>query len=197
MTKTTRTEMRKRIKNQRQQLTASEQFHAQQRITRHVIASRLLLKSQHIAFYLPVGKEVDVLPLLQLAWRMGKKCYLPTLHRLKQGLLWFVPFYPGDRLVLNRYGILEPAHCHHRLKAIWVLDLVFTPLVAFDSHGHRLGMGAGFYDRTFSFVKQSFIIHKPKLIGLAYEFQKLKFIQSEPWDVSLSGAFTEKTFYKF
>ncbi len=70
------------------------------------------------------------------------------------------------------------------------LDLVFLPLVAFDRVGHRVGMGGGYYDRTFAFVQQ--MHHKPILIGLAYEMQQVDGLPFCTWDIPLDGVLTEK-----
>ncbi len=76
------------------------------------------------------------------------------------------------------------------------MDLVLIPLVGFDADGNRLGMGAGFYDRTFAFLQQNKRPTKPYLLGIAYEIQKIDQIIAETWDVRLDGIVTEKNFYE-
>ena len=70
------------------------------------------------------------------------------------------------------------------------------PLVGFDENGGRLGMGGGFYDRTFAFsrIRPGMA---PKLIGLAHDFQKVRELPIEPWDVPLHGVVTDKRRYRF
>ena len=75
--------------------------------------------------------------------------------------------------------------------------MVFVPLVAFDLNGFRIGMGSGYYDRTF---EKKLAIKDPKcpaLIGLAYEFQKQECLNHQPWDVPLDMVVTELKTYKF
>ena len=67
------------------------------------------------------------------------------------------------------------------------------PLVGFDRLGNRLGMGGGFYDRTFAFTAKN-SSPSPKLIGLAYSFQELQAIKPQPWDIPVSGIVTEKEY---
>ena len=70
-----------------------------------------------------------------------------------------------------------------------LLNLVFLPLVGFDREGNRIGMGKGYYDKTFSAKVQSF--HAPKLVGLAHSIQETGILPN-PWDIPLDAIFTEK-----
>src|SRR5687767_13746260 len=88
----------------------------------------------------------------------------------------------------NRFGIPEPTG---RRCAPQQLDLVLLPLVAFDRRGARLGMGGGFYDRTFAFLRVAGR-RKPRLVGLAHHFQEVAQLPREPWDVPLAAIVTER-----
>ena len=63
------------------------------------------------------------------------------------------------------------------------------PLVGFDKTGNRLGMGKGYYDRTFA--ENSPFFRRPRLIGLAHSIQEATLIPNL-WDVPLDAVFTEK-----
>jgi 5-formyltetrahydrofolate cyclo-ligase len=89
----------------------------------------------------------------------------------------------------NHLGIDEPAGACE-IGARW-LDLVFLPLVGFDSHGMRLGMGGGYYDRTFAFLNLRTAWRAPRLVGIAYEFQHIDRIEPAPHDVRLDAVVTE------
>jgi 5-formyltetrahydrofolate cyclo-ligase len=106
-----------------------------------------------------------------------------------------MPFQPKQKLIKNRYGILEPPINNQRLTPTWSLDLVLMPLVAFDAKGNRLGMGAGFYDRTFDVHNHPYR-PKPKLLGLAYDFQETSGLKPEPWDVPLDYIVTPSRIIK-
>ena len=95
-------------------------------------------------------------------------------------------------MVKNRFGILEPSYPHMRVMPLRSLDIVLVPLVAFDRFCHRLGMGAGFYDVTFAFKHKE---KGPKLIGLAYDFQKVFSVPRSKLDLKLDGVVSEKGFY--
>ena len=126
---------------------------------------------------------------------MGKACYLPVITPGKS--LWFAPYEDGDPLAPNRFGIPEPARAGIKLVSARVLDLILTPLVAFDDQGHRLGMGSGFYDRTLSFLRHRRVWRKPRLLGVAHELQHLSALQAAPWDVPLDGVATDESLYLF
>lgn len=133
-------------------------------------------------------QEFMTKPIIEAIWQANKTCYVPILA--SKNTLRFVKYTPTDTLHLNHYGILEPAHPAQELP-IAALDLVLTPLVAFDHQGHRLGAGGGYYDRTFQ-DKQS--TDKPHFIGLAYAAQEAAALPADPWDIHLEGVITEKGF---
>jgi 5-formyltetrahydrofolate cyclo-ligase len=93
--------------------------------------------------------------------------------------------------VSNCFGIPEPAGASGRWLRGAELDVVLAPLVAFDRAGHRLGMGGGFYDRTFRFVVRRAEWRRPWIIGLAYDFQRVDALPVERWDVPLHAVVTE------
>jgi 5-formyltetrahydrofolate cyclo-ligase len=75
------------------------------------------------------------------------------------------------------------------------LHLVLVPLVGFDPRGHRLGMGAGFYDRHFAFLRHRRAWRRPLLIGVAFEAQKVSRLAESGHDVQLDGVVTESGVY--
>ncbi|MEJ2564559.1 MAG: 5-formyltetrahydrofolate cyclo-ligase [Gammaproteobacteria bacterium] len=190
-----RTVLRNRLREQRRGLSAEQQRRAALRLDRIVGHSALFRRSRHIAFFLANDGELDPQTLLHRAWRMGKTCYLPIITPAKS--LWFAPYAPGDPLALNRFAIPEPAAAGLTRVPARVLDLILTPLVAFDDRGHRLGMGSGFYDRTLSFLRHRHAWRKPRLLGIAHELQHLAALPAAPWDVPLDGVATDEDLYLF
>ncbi|PVV25190.1 MAG: 5-formyltetrahydrofolate cyclo-ligase [gamma proteobacterium symbiont of Ctena orbiculata] len=189
--------IRHRIKTHRQQLTQQTlNLHSRQvlRLARNYIPFR---HSRRIAFYFAVRGEMDPAPLLQLAQGTGKSVFLPILHDRPTKGLWFAPFTTQTGFTTNRFGIPEPNYRHSKLVMPWVLDLVFVPLIAFDKEGNRLGMGGGYYDRTFAFKNKRSHLKGPTLVGLAHEFQQQSQISVMPWDIPLDAVITEAAIYNF
>ncbi len=185
-----RSRLRKQLRQARRALSPAEQKFAAQLLAQQLRSNVRFMHCKHIAFYLANDGEIDPSFFLRIAERYGKNCYLPRLHRDSSNRMAFLRYRSGDKLHKNRYGIPEPHIQNARLPA-WALQLVLLPLVGFDRHGQRLGMGGGFYDRTFAFKRNS-PYRKPLLIGLAHGIQEVPSLQVENWDIPLNGIVTEK-----
>lgn len=181
--------LRKQIRQQRRALSPQQQTLAARRLRKKLVCNPLFQRSRHIAFYLPSDGEIDPVPVMKEAWRRGKTCYLPVLTPLGQKLL-FVRFEKGDRLTPNKFKIPEPNPLTQPCRQAWALDLVITPLVAFDKTGGRLGMGGGYYDRSFAFLRQK-RAQKPNLLGVAHTFQERQELPMQAWDIPLNAVFTD------
>ena len=191
-----RKSIRKSMRDKRRSLTPQQRMQASEQFAIHFSKSRVFINSNRIAFYLANDGELDPAPLLDVAWSMGKSCYLPVLTANHDKSLLFAPYEPGDPLVYNCYGIGEPyVAARHRVKARQ-LDLIVMPLVAFDSKGNRIGMGGGYYDRTLAYLNARSSWLKPKLVGIGYDMQEVNSIDSESWDVPLTYICTESVLTK-
>ncbi len=190
-------QIRRLMRTQRLQLAPQTLQHHSRMLSRLAGNYRPFAQAQRIAFYLASRGEIDPSPLMRQAQQSGKQVYLPVLRgRPAQGL-WFSRYREGDRLLANRFGIPEPVAHSRRLIMPWSIDLVFVPLVAFDKAGNRLGMGGGYYDRTFAFIRQRQHMHRPKLIGLAHDFQHVDQLEKQAWDIPLDAVITERNVYRF
>lgn len=138
-----------------------------------------------------MDEELSARALIQMICHANKKCFLPVLSSDKDKHLDFALFQPGDALKLNKYKIYEPENIE-KLYSAQELDLVFVPLVAFDKKGNRIGMGGGYYDRTFAFKLTNQASSKPTLIGLGFAAQETHEIPHQTSDVPLDAMLTEK-----
>ena len=114
----------------------------------------------------------------------------PYLQKTNSRDCFFAPLSKDSEFELNKYSIPEPVHSTHELINGESLDLVLVPLLGFDRKGNRLGMGGGYYDRSFAF-KNTSNTRKPILMGFAYAFQEVKKLVAENWDVKLDYIATE------
>lgn len=192
----TRDQLRKMMRQKRQLIPIEAAQQASEAMTKHILRLPMLQDCQHIALYIANDGEMNTNFLMDQLNALGKCCYLPILDKQQVGCLQFAKYVSTDPLVLNRYGILEPVVLEQNQCAAELLEIVLLPVVAFDKQGHRMGMGKGYYDRTFEFLKKS-AMHRPVLIGLAYECQCVDRIDAEAWDVPLQGVVTEKGSYVF
>lgn len=194
MTPKERAALRKTLRHNRRQLSTRQQEEAAARLFNSVSGQRFFRAARRIAFYLPSDGEIDPGLLLAVALSRGQHCYLPLIHPHGKNRLLFVRYRRGDRLMPNRWGIHEPRLGSTVRIAARALDLVFVPLVGFDAAGNRLGMGKGYYDRTFAF-RRSARHRGPILVGLAHECQKVKELDNEDWDIPMDKILSDSHTY--
>ncbi|WP_337840593.1 5-formyltetrahydrofolate cyclo-ligase [Rheinheimera sp.] len=190
-----RAELRTLTRQRRRALSDAEQQQAANELTIRLLHWPELASCQHIALYLTNDGEISTQPLITALWARGKNLYLPLLHPLVPGYLLFQQFTPDTPLTLNKFGIGEPALNCSQIFPVQQLDLVLTPLVAFDAQGHRLGMGGGFYDRTLSQLPSDRT--RPVLMGLAHQCQQVEQVPVEAWDQPLRFIATPDRLWQF
>ena len=182
------TGLRRPLKARRQALPAGWIRTRSRLIARQLWRLPGLARARRIGCYLPVNGEVDCRFIIEAAWQRGREVMLPVLrgHRLR-----FAPWRPETITRANRFGISEPA-CPRRDEVDGrKLDVVVMPLLAFDRQGNRLGMGGGYYDRSFAFRLHRQRWRKPRLIGIAWQFQQVDALAARAWDVPLDAVITE------
>lgn len=156
-------------------------------IQRRFLRSRHFYSSQTIACYIAMHDEVDTSMIFDRAWSAGKAIYAPVVVPGRR--LRFLRVLRKTPLQRSKFGLWEP-QCDEEIEAAKI-DVVVTPGVAIDRHRHRIGMGGGYYDRTFSFLRCERNWLRPKLIGFVFDCQKVEKIAANPWDIRLYGAFSE------
>lgn len=184
-----RQKIRKNIRAKRAILTFAEQRHASLQLISTLKNHQQLKNAHHIGLYLANDGELDPMLLIEYFWSIGKQVYLPVLHPFAKGYLLFIKFTVKTLLVPNRFGIPEPRLCKEHIIPLNELDVVMTPLVAFDLAGNRLGMGGGFYDRTLSQLN-GINNEGPYLMGIAHDLQQVSELPCEAWDIPLAEIVT-------
>ena len=180
-------EIRIRCNHARNKMSRDERAAASEKITENVANSSWFRRSKSIACYLPVNSEVDTRSIIARAWRMKKRIFAPVLE--KNGHLTFRSMEAETALYKNNFGLYEPRD--GQIITPRELDIVITPLVAFDRQKLRIGMGGGYFDRTFSFLANRKVYLHPKLIGVAFACQEVEKIVANPWDIPLFAIVTE------
>jgi 5-formyltetrahydrofolate cyclo-ligase len=184
--------LRRELRALRRNLPQSFREAAESAIRRELGRLGLWRRGRRVAAYLALPGEVDLAAGLADGLRRGAHIYVPRIASRRQASLAFVPLGPDALLRRNSYGILEPASRAQRLS-VRLLDDVLLPLVGFDAAGHRLGMGAGYYDRAlWHRAERNDGWRRPRLIGIAYSVQQVERIASQPWDVPLDLVVTER-----
>lgn len=194
MNKEERHALRDSLRKARKALSDAQQSEAAATLATLVADESFFKDAKKIAFYLGVDGEIDPRPLVDLALGAGKDCYLPVINQDTQETLSFAPFDTETELIENQWGISEPPLPEEEMSST-DFDVVFVPLVGFDANCFRLGMGKGFYDRTFSFKifnRRS----QPLLVGLAHECQLTEPFPTASWDVRLDAVVTAEKIYR-
>lgn len=189
-------DLRRRLRAARRRRGRAERRAAAAALASRLVGLPALQRARRVAAYWPADGEIDPLPALARAHAMGKACYLPVLCPLRDGHLHFAPWQPGAPLVRNRYGIPEPVCPRRTWLPPRMLDLALLPLVGFDAAGNRLGMGGGYYDRSFAFLLRQHW-RRPRLIGVGFDDQRVPRLSRRPWDVPLDAVLTPRAAHAF
>ena len=137
-----------------------------------------------VSAFASIGREPAIAPMMASLNGLGFTVVLPVTGKIGTPLM-FRRWTPEVHLVAGRMGIMEPPPQAEVLEP----DLLFVPLAAFDRRGHRIGYGAGFYDRTLARLRAA----KPIVaIGVAYACQEVLFIPNGEHDQPLDMVLTEK-----
>lgn len=184
--------LRQQFRHERQQLSETQQLTASKHVLTNLKKQQFFKAAENIALYLPNDGEVSLNKLLDDTGETPKRWFLPCVtptHSLR-----FREYQGPSNLRRNRYGIAEPLPKCPALPNE-SLDLVLLPLVAFDKGGRRLGMGGGYYDRSFAF-KHKRAQGNPVLVGTAHDCQKADSLPNESWDVPLDYIVTDTQIIK-
>ena len=180
--------LRRELRQRRRDIPAAQRIAAAESLATRLLALPFLPGSGDVAGYWAMDGEI-ALHVLQMRLPPPLRYCLPVLcgDRLR-----FAPWRPGDPLTTNRFGIPEPEADEATLLEPAAMALVLVPLVGFDARGQRLGMGGGWYDRSFAFRNEAGARRPPWLVGTGFGLQQVEALEPEPWDVALDAICTER-----
>ena len=162
-------------------------------LVRHVVLEHEFLKQNRcIASYHSFSGEIDTVEINKALRLAGHHMALPVIHPEEKGLMDFYSYEKPEDLILNRFKIPEPVVSEENLVQPHKLEVVIVPLVGFNEKGERLGMGGGYYDRMLKKISCECLT-----LGLAYDFQLIPEIKSQPWDMPLDEVITPTKHYIF
>jgi len=180
-----RASLRRQLRQRRRELPAAARIAGAEALAARILALPFLPGSGYVAGYWAMDGEIG-LHVLQLRLPPGLVYCLPMLDGDR---LRFAPWRAGDPLVTNRFGIPEPDLAPSSGLAPEAMSLVVMPLVGFDAAGQRLGMGGGWYDRSFAFRRQAG--GPPWLVGAGFSVQQVPALEGADWDVRPDAICTE------
>lgn len=191
-----RSSIRKKARALRKNISAPYRKQAAIKLAHQIIKQDWFIRAKRVALYLPSDGEIDPTGIMKLGLLAGKRFYVPIVAPSVRPALWFVPMTQNpNNLYLNQFSIPEPKYHPHEITKTFVIDTIILPLVSFDIHGGRLGMGGGFYDRAL--VDKFGRGRPPTKVGVAFDIQKHEKLPLCSWDIPLDYVITEKKKYSF
>jgi 5-formyltetrahydrofolate cyclo-ligase len=154
------------------------------------LAENQINKEDIISSYLPLNSEMNPLPTMEYLYKNSYKISVPIITK-KDDILEFCSWHPDMELKIGECKTLEPININDKV----IPKIVLAPLLAFDLKGYRLGMGAGYYDKTVDFLRKK--DEKTILIGLGFDEQCVDELPKESYDIPLNYAITDTRIFKF
>lgn len=184
---TNKSELRKKLKEKLIELT-NKQFETKSSlITNKILQLPIWKEANIVGITLPIGKEVDTIPLIEQGWSENKTIAVPkTEAKLSQ--MDFYEINDFTKLEKSSFGILEPIISKTTLVEHTKIDLLIIPCLGFDEHLYRLGYGGGYYDRYLADFTGI-------TCGIAFECQKIDQVPTERFDIPLHMIVTEEKVY--
>jgi len=149
-------------------------------MAQHAVTQIAFRKSGCIAGYFPIRSEINPMALMSMLSERGHALALPVV--VEPGLpLVFRRYQPGGIILPGAFGVLAPAPENPAV----IPDALLVPMIGFDRRGHRLGQGAGYYDRSLA-------AHRPPcVIGIAFAIQEVDEVPADERDQSMDAIVTE------
>lgn len=183
--------VRKTYLKKRQELSSSKFEEESSQLIQNTIELIKKYKPKCVHCFLPIHSkgEINTTPIVQYCWKNNINVVVPVSN-FEDGTIKTAEFRPHTKTKQTKNNITEP------IDPVWKkhdnIDIVITPLLAFDPQGYRVGYGKGFYDRFFA------SLHKDvKRVGISL-FKPYKDIENiNEYDVPLTHCVTPDKTYSF
>jgi len=180
-------QLRQRLRARLQRVSPDEAAAAGRAIARHLAEAVWWIRAERVGIFVSLPDEIDTTPVMELAVRAGKQVLVP--RRSATSSLEFVATSSPADFVRARDGLREPKDA----APIVGLDdrsVVFTPGIAFDRSGGRLGRGRGYYDRCLASARA--MASPPLVMGVGFSFQLVEHVPMGPLDMRVDGVVTDR-----
>ncbi len=180
-----RSALRQQLRQRRRDIPPAQRIAAAETLADALLALPFAPPQGFVAGYWALDGEIAL-----HRWQMRLPDALTyCLPILVDDVLRFAPWRPGQPVSANRYGIPEPDVAAEDTLSAEQMTLVVAPLVGFDAQCRRLGMGGGWYDRSFAFRHTR--PAPPWLVGVGFAAQEADGLPVQPWDVAVDAICTE------
>ena len=180
---TIKTELRHQALARRDALPAAERQQAAETIAARAFPVAIA-PDTIVAGFMPMKSEINPLPLLRALTGAGARLALPVVAGPGKPLIMRAWAF-GEPLMAGVWGIRQPEPAAPAVAP----DILIVPLLAFDRAGHRVGYGAGYYDRTIAALRA---VQPVLAIGLAFAAQEIAAVPATPHDAPLDLVLTER-----
>lgn len=155
----------------------------EKKLAKHLIKSNIWKRASIIGTTIAQGVEWDTKPIIEEAWRQGKRVCVPKCDPQKKQLN-FYQLQDYDQLEVVYYKLLEPKPDKTKQVKKSQIDLLIVPGIVFDKQGFRIGFGGGYYDRFLSdFSNEN--------VSLVSRLQLKDHVPSETYDIPVKHIITE------
>lgn len=183
----TKARQRDELLARRSEQTPTQRAEAAEAIALHVLTMPVLSRARRVACYLSMPTEPGTAPLIAALHDRGVEVVVPI--SLADHSLEWVAHDPDAPLVSTSLGIPEPSGPRLGADALATCSLVIVPALAVDHAGHRLGRGAGYYDRALAGVTAP-------VCALVFTHELLPEVAHEPHDVPVQMAVTPSGLFR-
>ncbi|MBI5192237.1 MAG: 5-formyltetrahydrofolate cyclo-ligase [Nitrospirae bacterium] len=180
-------EIRHEILRKRNSLSLNDRIEKSREICERLFGLSEFKEAKVVHFYINTKSEVITEEAVRMAMTSGKDVVVPVIDKKHHRIFLSKLLDYEMELSITSHGIYEPLPDFHREVPVHEIQLMILPGVAFDLNGHRLGYGAGYYDKLLENEE-----HRPLLVALAYELQIVEYIPVGSHDVKMDKIVTEE-----
>lgn len=175
-------ELRKHIRQMKTLLTPAEKQRQANSVFHDIECLKQFKAAKVVLLYHSLPDELPTHSVIE-HWSNTKTVLLPRVDGERLRLYRYSP----TLMVHGSYNIFEPSmSCPE--YSINDVDLAIIPAMAFDSKGHRLGRGKGFYDRLLAASSVT-------KIGVAFNSQIVNNVSTDAFDIDMDIVISDKNLY--